>query len=50
MKDTEELYEAYARYILEESSTPIDEIIWLVNHLQSTDRVELEETIKTFIP
>ena len=37
----------YALYILNESSTPIDEIEWLVRNLKPEVKEELEETIKT---
>ena len=44
------LYAKYANYILNESSTPIDEIEFLVRNLKTEVMDELEEDIRTFIP
>ena len=43
----EELHVKYALYILNESSTPIDEIEWLINNLKLEVKKELETLIKT---
>tara|TARA_R110000772_G_C13155511_1_gene425436 strand:+ start:609 stop:761 length:153 start_codon:yes stop_codon:yes gene_type:complete len=50
MIPTEKLYFKYANYILNESKTPIDDIEFLINNLNSDIKEELEETIRTFIP
>ena len=40
----------YARWIIEESSNPIDEIEWLVSDLLDTDKREvIKEMIETII-
>ena len=44
------LIHAYANYILNESSTPIDDIEFLINNLNTDTKKDLEETIRTFIP
>ena len=43
----EELHIKYAEYILNESSTPIDDIEWLINNLKLEEKRELETLIKT---
>jgi hypothetical protein len=43
----EELHIKYAQYILHESSTPVDEIEWLVGNLRPDAKTELEAFIKT---
>jgi hypothetical protein len=50
MTQSDNLYTKYAEYILNESSTPIDEIEWLVRNLKQEMLEELEETLRTFIP
>ena len=48
MKDIYLIHE-YASYILNESSTPIDDIEFLINNLNTDTKKDLEETIRTFI-
>jgi len=50
MTKSDDLYTKYAEYILNESSTPIDDIEWLIRNLKQDQKEELEETIRTFIP
>ena len=50
MDITDNLYTKYAEHILNESSTPIDDIEWLIRSLKQDEKEELEETIRTFIP
>lgn len=50
MNNINKLYIKYANYILNESSTPIDDIEFLINNLNKDAKEELEETIRTFIP
>ena len=50
MDKSNKLYSKYANYILNESSTPIDDIEFLINNLNKDTLEELEETIRTFIP
>ena len=50
MNNINKLYTKYANYILSESSTPIDDIEFLINNLNIDAKEELEETIRTFIP
>ena len=44
----EELHTKYAEYILTESSTPFDDIEWLVTNLKPDVKKELEESIKKY--
>jgi len=50
MTKSDNLYTKYAEHILNESSTPIDDIEWLIRSLKQDEKEELEETIRTFIP
>jgi len=49
-KTRNNLHTKYAEYILSESSTPINEIVWLIRNLEQYQKEELEETLRTFIP
>ena len=40
------LYEQYAKYILHESSEPVNEIEWLIENLQPEVLEDFEETMK----
>ena len=44
----EELHTKYAEYILAESSTPFDDIEWLIQNLRPEVKKELEESIKSY--
>ena len=44
------LHTKYAEYILSQSSTPLDDIEWLIQNLKQCQKEELEETLRTFIP
>ena len=50
MINSNKLYIKYANYIIKESSTPIDDIEFLINNLNTDTKEDLEETIRTFIP
>ena len=50
MTNIKKLYSKYANYILNESSTPVDDIEFLINNLNTDTKEDLEETIRTFIP
>ena len=50
MTKSNKLYSKYASYILNESSTPIDDIEFLINNLNKDTKEDIEETIRTFIP
>jgi len=49
MTKSNKLYSKYANYILNESSTPIDDIEFLINNLNTDTKEDIEETIRTFI-
>lgn len=44
----EQLHIKYAEYILAESSTPFDDIEWLIQNLRPEVKKELEESIKAY--
>ena len=50
MDKSNKLYSKYANYILNESSTPVDDIEFLINNLNTDTKDDLEETIRTDIP
>lgn len=46
----DDFYEKIAKYILEESSTPIDEIVFLIKNMKQEEKEEFEEVYRTIIP